>query len=147
MNVGLFVDTQNLHYFFKNTGKKFDYIKLRNKSREYGNLVHSACYGQYTESNADKFFNLLKSYGYSINFEKIEGNKKTLHLVKMAVDILSKTEQLDTIILCTGNGAFLPVIQELNNRHVNVIVIGYLANAALKAESKTYIEIDDTFSK
>src|SRR5690606_10289520 len=103
MNVGLFVDTQNLHYFFKNTGKKFDYIKLRNKSREYGNLVHSACYGQYTESNADKFFNLLKSYGYSINFEKIEGNKKTLHLVKMAVDILSKTEQLDTIILCTGN--------------------------------------------
>ena len=79
------------------------------------------------------FYSLLRDFGYKV-IQKIvkwyydeDGRAfgKANADLDMAVDVLLQSENIDRILLCTGDGDFIRVVQALQNRGCRVEVVAF----------------------
>ncbi|MBI2024487.1 MAG: NYN domain-containing protein [Candidatus Harrisonbacteria bacterium] len=151
--VGIFIDVQNLYHSAKNLYKARVNFKELVKNLTAGRqLIRPIAYVVKTEATEGEsaFFDALKQAGIELRMKDIQvfpgGMKKADWDVGMAVDTIRMASFLDVIILVTGDGDFVPLVEYLQwglGRVVEVAAFSRTANAKLKEEADQFIAIED----
>ena len=150
--VGVFIDTQNIYHSAKN---------LYHARANFGNvlkdavagrrLVRARAYAVTTETGEEKgFFEALEKVGIEMRLKDLQvfsgGAKKADWDVGMAVDAITASPNLDTIILVTGDGDFVPLVRYLQNHdgcQVEVVSFGRSTSAKLKEATDDFLDLDE----
>lgn len=96
------------------------------------------------------FFDALRRVGIELRMKDIQifasGAKKADWDVGMAVDAIRMAEFLDAVILVTGDGDFVPLVEYLKwgkGRTVEVAAFSRSANAKIKEVADEFIALED----
>ena len=144
--VGIFIDTQNLYHCAKNIyGAKVNFDQVVKDGLAGRSLTRAVAYVITTESGEEKnFFEALEKMGIETKTKNLQifagGAKKADWDVGLAVDAIKLAPKLDAIILVTGDGDFIPLVEYLQNVGCQVEVMSFG-----KATSSKLIEVADDF--
>lgn len=150
--VGVFIDTQNLYHSAKNLyHARVNFGNVLKDSLAGRRLVRARAYAVTTESGEEKaFFEALGKVGIEMRLKDLQvfsgGAKKADWDVGLAVDAISAAPKLDTVILFTGDGDFVPLIQFLQRQagcQVEVVSFGRSTSLKLKEAADDFLDLDD----
>lgn len=160
--VGIFIDVQNLYHSAKHLySSRVNYKELlrfliagRNPIRIVGYVVKSEGIANDGKADATKseklFFEALEKAGVELRIKDLQvypgGLKKADWDVGLAVDAIRMASFLDVIILVTGDGDFLPLVDYLKwglGRQVEVAAFSRSASAKLKEAADVFINIEE----
>ena len=149
--VGVFVDVQNMYYsarFVYNAHVNFktilqDAVKGRT-------LVRALAYVIRTEDlSKEKFFEALQHIGFEVRAKDLQtfygGAKKGDWDIGIAMDCIELAPRLDTIVLVSGDGDFVPLIEHLKRAlgcRVEVVAFGKSASAKSKEAADDFLDLD-----
>jgi len=145
--VGVFIDTQNLYHSGKNLyNSKVNFGQIVKDAVADRALVRAIAYVISTEGGDEQgFFDALMKSGIETKTKDLQifagGSKKADWDVGMAVDAIKMAPKLDTVILLTGDGDFVPLVEYLqthNGCQVEVVSFG-------KSTSSKLIDVVDDF--
>ncbi len=117
--VGVFVDAQNMYHSAKNIFKaRVNFKEILNSAVAGRQLIRAVVYVIRTESGEEqKFFSALTKQGFEIKEKDLQvfwgGMKKADWDVGMAVDAIIMADKLDVVVLVTGDGDFVPLVEYL----------------------------------
>lgn len=149
--VGIFIDTQNLYHSAKNLYKaKVNFGNVVNEALAGRILVRAVAYVITTESGEEQgFFDALTKLGIETKMKELQifygGAKKADWDVGMAIDTIKLAPKLDTVILATGDGDFVPLVEYLKIKEgcqVEVISFGKSSSGRLKEAADDFIDMD-----
>ena len=150
--VAVFIDTQNLYHSAKNLyHSRVNFGNVLKDSVAGRRLVRARAYSVTTESGEEKaFFEALGKVGIEMITKDLQvfygGAKKADWDVGLAVDAITAAPKVDTIILVTGDGDFVPLVQYLQ-RHsgcqVEVVSFGRSTSSKLKEATDDFLDLDD----
>lgn len=145
--VGVFIDTQNLYHSAKNLyHARVNFGNILKDALAGRDLIRARAYVVTTEAGDEKaFFEALEKVGIEIKTKDLQiffgGAKKADWDVGLAIDAVKMAPKLDAIILCSGDGDFIPLVQYLQeNMGCQVEVISFS-----KSTSSKLIESADDF--
>src|SRR5579872_2150115 len=153
--VGIFIDTANLYHSAKNLyGAKVNFGQVVKDGLSGRLLTRAVAYVITTESGEEKgFFEALEKMGIETKTKNLQifsgGAKKADWDVGMAVDAIKLAPKLDAIILVTGDGDFVPLVEYLQNVgcQVEVSSFGKSTSAKLIEAADHFINLDESSSK
>jgi len=144
--VGVLVDVANMYHSAKNLYKKNVNFKEVLKEAVAGRkLIRATAYAIKTESGAEtNFFEALSQQGFEVKMKDLQifagGAKKADWDVGISIDAIKLSEKLDVIILVTGDGDYLPLMNYIQNtKGCLVEVMGFRQTTS----SKLIEEADD----
>lgn len=160
--VGIFVDVQNLYHSARNLYHgRVNYMELIRHLTGGRELIRAIAYVVKSEGTAAEvarpdggsseaaFFEALEKAGMELRMKDLQiyadGTKKADWDVGMAVDAIRMAETLDVIILVTGDGDFIPLVDYLKwgkGAYVEVAAFGRSANAKLQEDADKFIAIE-----
>jgi uncharacterized protein (TIGR00288 family) len=149
--VGIFIDTQNLYHSAKNIyGSKVNFDQVVKESLAGRYLTRAVAYVITTESGEEKgFFEALEKIGIETKTKNLQifagGSKKGDWDVGLAVDAIKLASKLDAIVLVTGDGDFVPLVEYLKNQgcQVEVASFGKSTSARLIEVADDFIDLDE----
>ena len=147
--VGIFIDTQNLYHSAKNLYKsKVNFGAVMKEALAGRVLIRCVAYVIRTESEEEKgFFEALNKIGIETKVKDIRifagGAKKADWDIGMAIDAIAMADKLDTVVLATGDGDFVPLVEYLRNKgcQVEVISFGKSASGQLREITDDFIDL------
>lgn len=147
--VGIFIDTQNLYHSAKNLYKsKVNFGAVMKEALAGRVLTRCVAYVIRTESEEEKgFFEALNKIGIETKVKDIRifagGAKKADWDMGMAIDAITMADKLDAVVLGTGDGDFVPLVEYLRSRgcQVEVISFGKSASGELREIADDFIDI------
>jgi len=147
--VGVFIDTQNLYHSAKNLYRaRVNFANVLKESLAGRNLVRAVAYVVTTESGEEKaFFEALTKIGIETRTKDLQifygGAKKADWDVGMAVDAVKLAPKVDAVVLATGDGDFVPLVEYLKNTgtQVEVIAFGKSSSQRLKEAADDFIDM------
>ena len=119
--VGILVDVSNMYHSAKNLYKKRVNFKEVLKEAVAGRkLIRATAYVIKTESREEmSFFEALSQQGFEVKMKDLQifagGMKKADWDVGISMDAIKLSEKLDVIILVTGDGDYIPLVNYLQN--------------------------------
>jgi uncharacterized LabA/DUF88 family protein len=154
--VGVFVDVANVT---RNGGYGMRFDMLREFAcRDDAEPVRLNAYVAYDEDRARSdveyqrrtidFHFKIRDFGYKVIEKKIRwytddaGNRygKADADLEMAMDALLQSENLDRVVLVSGDGDFLPVVRTLQNKGCRVEVVGFNnVSSELRREADMFV--------
>jgi uncharacterized LabA/DUF88 family protein len=149
--VGIFIDTQNLYHSAKNLyGARVNFGQIVKDGLAGRALIRAVAYVITTESGDEKnFFEALGKVGIETKTKNLQifsgGSKKADWDVGLAVDAIKMAPKLDTVILVTGDGDFVPLVEYLKMNEgcqVEVISFGKSSSAKLIEATDDFIDLD-----
>lgn len=149
--VAVFIDTQNLYHSAKNLyHTKVNFGNVLKDAVAGRQLIRARAYVVHTESGEEKpFFEALEKLGIEISTKELQvfygGAKKADWDVGLAIDAVSSAPKLDAIILATGDGDFIPLVEYLQMHEgcqVEVISFGRSSSSKLKDAVDEFIDMD-----
>lgn len=152
--VGIFIDIQNLYHSAKNLyGGRVNYNELVKQLVGDRRLVRALAYVVKSdpETGEDAFFDALEKAGIELKIKDIQvfasGVKKADWDVGIAVDAIRMAGMLDVVILVSGDGDFLPLVNYLQSglgKGVEVAAFGRTSSARLKEVADRFMDLDNT---
>ena len=145
--VGVFIDTQNIYHSAKNLyHSKANFGAILKEVLDGRTLVRAIAYVASTETGEEKsFFEALSKVGIETRTKPLQifigGAKKANWDIDLAMDAVKLAGHLDTVIIASGDGDFVSLIEYLQNTHgtqVEVVAFG-------KSSSSKLIEVADDF--
>lgn len=121
--IALFVDVQNIYYTTRQTfGRQFNYRKLWQKIATEGEIVTAFAYAtQRGDDKQVKFQDALKHIGFTVKLkpyiQRSDGSAKGDWDVGIAIDVLEQAENVDTVILLSGDGDFDLLLEKINTKY------------------------------
>ena len=166
--VGIFIDVQNLYHSAKNLYRgRVNYEELIKHLTGNRQLIRAMAYVAKSEGIVDipatrtgegsaeasaesSFFEALEKAGLELRMKDLQvwadGTKKADWDVGMAVDAIRMSSSLDVIILVTGDGDFLPLIDYLKwgaGKLVEVSAFRRSASSKLVEAADHFVSIED----
>lgn len=149
--VAVIIDTQNLYHSAKNLYKaKVNFANVVKQAVGDRQLVRAISYVVNTESGEElPFFEALEKVGIEIKTKDLQifygGAKKADWDVGMAVDAIKLSQKVDAIVLATGDGDFIPLVEYLKNQGCQVegITFGRSASGKFREILDDFIDLDD----
>jgi len=132
--IGLFVDTQNLYYSAKdNYGRSISYQKLLELAVCNRRLQQAIAYAVDRDGSAQGFMTKLRDIGYRVKSRQVEvfkddsGNELLEGDWDMgiAADIVRHWEHLDVIVLASGDGDFIPILEVAQEKGCRVEILAF----------------------
>jgi len=129
--VGVFIDTQNLYHSARNLYKARVNFGAVVKDAVAGRaLVRAVAYVITTEAGDEKnFFEALTKIGIETKTKDLQifsgGAKKADWDVGLAVDAIKMSPRLDSVIIASGDGDFIPLVEYLQSVGVQVEVVSF----------------------
>lgn len=146
--IGVLIDVQNLYHSAKHLHSARVNFKEVLKSALAGRkLIRTIAYVVRTETEEEKaFFDALERMGIEIRVKDLQifpgGAKKGDWDVGIAVDAVRLADLLDAIVLVTGDGDFVPLVEYLKfNRGLQVEAMAFK-----KSSSSRLQEVVDDFT-
>lgn len=126
-------DVQNLYHSSQNYGggKKINYKNFLAKIQGSRDLEYARAYAAHKDGKSAKsFYKSLEAVGIEVVSKHVQVKKDNnvvkvipVHFdVEMSVDALCIPNDVDTVVLCTGNGNFEYLVEQLLLDKVNVEV-------------------------
>ncbi len=149
--VAILIDTQNLYHSGKNLYKsKVNFAAVVKAALGERKLIRAVSYVVNTESGEETaFFEALEKVGIEIKTKDLQifygGAKKADWDVGMAVDAIKLAHKVDAIILATGDGDFIPLVEYVKSQgcQVEVITFGRSASGRLRETVDDFIDMDE----
>ena len=150
--VGVFIDTQNLYHSAKHLYKaRVNFGAILEEAVGGRILVRAIAYVIKTESGEEQnFFDALTKMGIETKVKDLQifadGAKKADWDVGLAIDAVKLAPKLDTIVLATGDGDFVPLIQYLDMNEgcqVEVISFGKSSSGKLREAAHAFTDMGE----
>lgn len=150
--VGVFIDVQNLYYSAKNLfGKKVNFGNIVKEAVGDRKLIRAIAYVVRTESNDEQpFFEALYNLGIETREKDLQifnsGLKKADWDVGLTVDAIRLSPSLDAIVIVSGDGDYLPLVEYLqksSGKQVEVVAFGETSSSRLIDAADDYIDLSE----
>lgn len=154
--VGVFIDTQNLYHSAKNLyHARVNFGAIMKEVVAGRSLIRAIAYVITTESGDESnFFGALGKLGIETKTKNLQifsgGAKKADWDVGLAVDAIKLAPKLDTVIIASGDGDFIPLVEYLQTNEgcqVEVISFGKSSSQKLKEVADDFIDMCESPSK
>ena len=148
--VGVFIDVQNMYYSAKNLyGKKVNFGHIVSEAVGERKLIRAIAYVVRTESQDEQpFFEALYNLGIETREKNLKvyagGAKKADWDVGLAVDAIRLAPTLDAIVLVSGDGDYLPLVEYLqksSGKSVEVFAFGETTARELMEEADDFVDL------
>jgi uncharacterized LabA/DUF88 family protein len=154
--VGVFIDTQNLYHCAKNLyHAKVNFGKVVEEAVAGRSLIRAVAYVITTESGEEKnFFEALGKMGIETKTKDLQvfagGAKKADWDIGLAVDAIKLAPKLDAVILVSGDGDFVPLVEYLKTNEgcqVELVSFGKSTSAKLIETADDFTDLDENPKK
>ncbi len=149
--IGVLVDVQNLYYSARNLyHQKVNFENILKDAVKNRTLIRALAYVVKTEEFKEKtFFEALDRIGYEIKAKELQifygGAKKADWDVGLAMDAIELAAKLDVIVLVSGDGDYIPLIQHLKRAFgckVEGMAFGRSCSSKLREEVDEFTDLD-----
>lgn len=129
--VGVFIDTQNLYHSARNLYQaRVNFGAVLKDAVSGRKLVRAVAYVITTEAGDEKnFFEALSKLGIETKTKDLQifagGAKKADWDVGLAVDAIKMSPRLDSVVIVSGDGDFVPLVEYLQTNGVQVEVVSF----------------------
>ena len=141
--VGVFVDVQNMYHSGKNLySANVNFDKILNVAVSDRQLIRAIAYVICSNTSEEQaFFETISKYGFELKVKDLQifpgGMKKADWDVGMAVDAIKLADKLDVVVLVTGDGDFIPLVQYLKeNKGCRVELLSFKRTTSSKLIKK-----------
>lgn len=149
--VAMFIDAQNLYHSARNLyGAKVNFGAVLKEALGGRHLIRAIAYVIATEGEEEKgFFEALNNLGIETKTKDLQiffgGAKKGDWDVGLAVDAIRLASKVDAVILASGDGDFVPLVEYLKfmGTQVEVITFGRSASGKLREACDDFIDMCD----
>ena len=149
--VGVFVDVQNIFYAAKQFNARLDFEKLLRTSAGNRRLIRAIAYVvQSPEVDQSGFITMLQQKSYEVKRKNLrlrsDGSAKGDWDMGMAIDIIDLAKKLDVVVLVSGDGDFVSLVNLIKTVGPKVEVYSFLHNTArdLIQAADEHFPIDDS---
>ena len=148
--VAILIDVQNLYHSAKNLyNARVNFKEVIKAAVEGRELVRAIAYVIKTESGEEKpFLEALTKVGIETRIKDLQifpgGMKKADWDVGIAMDAIKLSNRLDALVLMSGDGDFVPLIENLQEVHgiqVEVMAFGRSSSQKLKEAADEFIDL------
>lgn len=149
--VGIFVDVSNMYYSAKNLHhSKLDFSKVLHTATASRRLVRAIAYVIRADIEQEQeFFNALGKQGYEVHEKDLQifygGAKKGDWDVGISVDAIKLADKLDVVVLVTGDGDFVPLVEYLQHNkgcRVEVVAFNKTTSGKLIEAADDFVDLD-----
>ena len=135
LRVGIFVDVQNIFYAAKPFNARLDFEKLLKLSVGKRRLIRAIAYVvQSPDVDQSNFISMLQQKSYEVKRKDLrqrsDGSAKGDWDMGMAIDIMRFVSKLDIVVLVSGDGDFVPLVDLVKTLGPRVEVISFTYNTA-----------------
>lgn len=150
--VGIFIDAQNIYHTAKNLyGRRANFGEIVKSALGDRKLVRAIAYVITSESGDEAaFFEALTSVGIETKTKDLQvfsdGSKKADWDVGLAVDAIKLAPKLDTVIILSGDGDFIPLVEYLQINEgcqVEVVSFGKSSSMNLKEQADDFLDLSE----
>lgn len=153
--VGVLLDVQNLYHSAKNLYQsRVNFGEILKLSVSGRNLIRAFAYVVRTKTGEEKpFFEALTKLGIETRVKDLQefygGMKKADWDVGIVVDAIRMAPNVDAIVLVSGDGDFVSLVEYLKNqgKRVEVIAFGRSASIHLKETADEFIDLEEAPKK
>jgi uncharacterized LabA/DUF88 family protein len=153
--VGVFIDTQNLYHSARNLyNARVNFGAVVKDAVAGRKLVRAVAYVITTEAGDEKnFFEALAKLGIETKTKDLQifsgGSKKADWDVGLAVDAIKMSPRLDSVVIVSGDGDFIPLVEYLQSIGVQVEVVsfGKSTSGKLKEAVDDFVDLSDNPKK
>ena len=153
--VAIFIDGENIHYSAKHMNMRLDYLKMCQVLGDGRRLVRATFYTSVSVQSEAKmdFIIFLKLNGFRVVTRELRphggegeptprGYRGNLDL-QMAIDVLELFPKLDSVVICTGDGDFVPLLEAAARRgcHVELCGLREMTSTDLIAAADEYVDL------
>lgn len=150
--VGVFVDVQNMYYSARYAYDcRVNFKAVLQEAVAGRELVRAIAYVIRTDEFVQEktFFDALGHIGFEVKAKDLQvfagGAKKGDWDVGIAMDMIELAPRLDTMVLVSGDGDFVPLVQHLQRAlgcRVEVLAFGKSASGKLKEAADSFLDLD-----
>ena len=152
--VGVFIDTQNLYHSARNLYQaRVNFGAVLKEAVAGRKLVRAVASVIKTEAGDEKnFFEALEKLGIETKIKDLQvfhsGTKKGDWDVGLAVDALKTAPRLDTVVIVSGDGDFVPLVEYLQTMtQVEVISFGKSTSNKLRETADDFVDLSENPKK
>ncbi|MEK7649597.1 MAG: NYN domain-containing protein [Patescibacteria group bacterium] len=147
--VAVFIDAQNLYHSARSLfGARVNFKEVLKTAVASRQLIRAFGYVISTKTGEEKgFFDALVTLGIETRAKELQefygGAKKADWDVGLAIDAVRTANTVDTIVICSGDGDFVPLVEYLKNngRRVEVMSFGRSTSLKLKESADEFIDL------
>ncbi len=147
--VAIFIDTQNMYHSAKHLfGARVNFGAVVEAALAGRQLIRAVAYVAKSKTGEeDAFFDALTKSGIELKVKDVQefasGAKKADWDVGMAVDAMAMAPRVDAVVLVTGDGDFVPLVEYLKANGVLAEVVAFeeSTNARLKETASTFTNL------
>ncbi len=149
--VVVLIDVQNMYYSAKNLyGRKVNFKEILEEALGERRLIRAIAYGIRTETEEEKsFFEALRHRGIEVKVKDLQvfpgGLKKGDWDVGIAVDAIKFSRFVDVIVLVSGDGDFVPLVEYLRYAtpvRVELMAFGRSCSGLLKQKVDEFLDLE-----
>ena len=153
--VGVLIDVQNLYHSAKNLYKaRVNFKEILKLAISQRSLIRTLAYVVRTKTGEEKpFFEALTKLGIETRVKDLQefygGLKKADWDVGIVVDAVRIAPNVDALVLVSGDGDFIPLVEYLKNqgKRVEVIAFGRSASLKLKEAADEFLDLEENLEK
>ena len=148
--VEVLIDAQNLYHSARNLHKaRVNFQEVLKQSIAGRKFIRAFGYVVKTKTGEEKpFFDALTNLGIETRVRDLQewygGAKKADWDVGIVIDAIRTAQGLDVIVLASGDGDFIPLVEYLKNqgKRVEVMAFGKSTSSKLKEVCDEFIDMD-----
>jgi len=148
--VEVLIDVQNLYHSAKNLyGARVNFKEVLNKAIAGRKFIRAFAYVVRTKTGEERpFFEALTSLGIETRVRDLQefygGQKKADWDVGIVIDAIRTAPGVDVVVLASGDGDFIPLVEYLKNqgKRVEVIAFGRTTSSQLREVADEFIDIE-----
>lgn len=149
--IGVFVDVQNMYYSARYLySTKVDFKEILKQAIRGRSLIRAIAYVIRADVKEEAgFFDALDKIGFEVKAKDLQifygGAKKGDWDIGIAMDAIELAPKLDTIVLVSGDGDFIPLVEHLRRAmgcKVEIMAFGRSASSRLIDEADEFIDLD-----
>ncbi len=151
--VGIFIDAQNLYHSAKHLydDARVNFANILKDTVAERKLIRAMAYVISTKTGEEAgFFEALGKIGIETRSKELQefwgGAKKADWDVGLAVDAITLAPKLDAIIIASGDGDFVPLVEFLQinmGTQVEVVAFGKSASSKLREAADEFFDLSD----
>ncbi len=153
--VEVLIDVQNLYHSAKNLyHAKVNYGEVLKNAVSGRKFIRAFGYVVRTKTGEEApFFDALAKLGIETRVRDLQewygGAKKADWDVGIVIDAIRTAPGVDVVVLCSGDGDFIPLVEYLKNqgKRVEVMAFGRTTSSIIKEVADEFIDLDDGVSK
>jgi len=153
--VGVLIDVQNLYYSAKNLyHSRVNFREILKLAVSDRNLIRAFAYVVRTKTGEEKpFFEALIKLGIEMRVRDLQefygGQKKADWDVGIVIDAIRISPSIDVLVLVSGDGDFISLVDYLKNqgKRVEIIAFGKSTSGRLRESADEFIDLGDHLEK